>query len=248
MKQKIRFDCLLQIHYPEFSRRTIQLFIAQGQACFNGAVLCKPGQGVSPDAHVFLNAQKPKFVSRAGFKLEAALNEWDIDVEGAVCMDAGISTGGFTDCLLQYGAKIVYGVDVGSGQVDPKIAHDERVILLENTNLKTMVNFSVMVDSVTLDLSFISVLKVMQAVNGILKPNGNFVVLIKPQFEVERHQIARGGIVKNSDFRNAAVQNVVVGIELYGYTLHGIKQSPLTGADGNIEFLAYFRKKSLCFL
>lgn len=240
MKQKIRFDWLLHIHYPEFSRRTIQDFIVQGRAGVNGAILCKPGQGVSPDASVFLNAQKPKFVSRAGFKLEAALCAWSIKIEGAVCMDAGISTGGFTDCLLQYGAKLVYGVDVGTGQVDPKIAHDERVVLFENTNLKAVTGSCMMVDIVTLDLSFISVLKVMHAVKSVLKPKGELIILIKPQFEVERHQIARGGIVKNSDVRQKAVEKVIAGVELAGYVLKGVMQSPIQGADGNIEFLAYF--------
>lgn len=242
MKQKVRFDCLLHTHFPEFSRRTIQQFIVQGQAIVNGAVLCKPGHGVQADALVHLNAQKPKFVSRAGFKLEAALQEWNIQVDGAICMDAGISTGGFTDCLLQNGAKLVYGVDVGSGQVDPKIAHDERVVLFENTNLKTFTALVACVDLVTLDLSFISVLKVMQSVGGILKPHGMLVLLIKPQFEVERHQIARGGIVKNNDIRNSAVQKVVAGVQLYGYSVQGLMQSPVSGADGNIEFLAYFKK------
>lgn len=240
MKQKIRFDCLLQIRYPEFSRKTIQQFIMQGQAGINGAVVHKPSQSVSPDALVFLNAQKPKFVSRAGFKLEAALSTWGIKVEGAVCMDAGISTGGFTDCLLQHGAKLVYGVDVGSGQVDPKIAHDERVMLFENTNLKSITSFCTLVDIVTLDLSFISVLKVMQSVKKVLKTHGKLIILIKPQFEVERHHIARGGIVKNPDIRQQAVEKVITGVELCGYTLQDFMQSPLPGGDGNIEFLAYF--------
>jgi 23S rRNA (cytidine1920-2'-O)/16S rRNA (cytidine1409-2'-O)-methyltransferase len=242
MKQKIRFDCLLHIQYPEFSRRTIQQFIVQGQAFINGAVLCKPGQGVYAESQVFLDAEKPKFVSRAGFKLEAALNEWCIPVEGAVCMDAGISTGGFTDCLLQKGAQRVYGIDVGHSQVDPKIAHDDRVIVVEKTNLRTLTGIAELVDIVTLDLSFISVLKVMEAVGRVLKTGGILIVLIKPQFEVERHLIARGGIVKNNEVRNAAVQKVITGIQTYGYIFKDVMQSPLLGADGNIEFLAHFEK------
>ena len=107
MKQKIRFDCLLHMQYPEFSRRTIQQFIVQGHAFINGAVLCKPGQGVCAGSQVFLDAEKPKFVSRAGFKLEAALHAWSIVVEGMVCMDAGISTGGFTDCLFSTSNNVV---------------------------------------------------------------------------------------------------------------------------------------------
>jgi 23S rRNA (cytidine1920-2'-O)/16S rRNA (cytidine1409-2'-O)-methyltransferase len=242
MKQKIRFDCLLHIQYPEFSRRTIQQFILQGQAFINGAVLCKPGQGVYAESPVFLDAEKPKFVSRAGFKLEAGLNKWHILVEGAICMDAGISTGGFTDCLLQKGAQRVYGIDVGHSQVDQKIAHDDRVIVFEKTNVRTLVGLAELVDIVTLDLSFISVLKVMEAVGRVLKTSGTLLVLIKPQFEVEKHLIARGGIVKDNEVRNAAVQNVIAGIQAYGYAFQASMQSPLTGADGNIEFLAHFKK------
>ncbi|HTM05877.1 MAG TPA: TlyA family RNA methyltransferase [Patescibacteria group bacterium] len=242
MKQKIRFDCLLHMQYPEFSRRTIQQFIVQGHAFINGAVLCKPGQGVCAGSQVFLDAEKPKFVSRAGFKLEAALHAWSIVVEGMVCMDAGISTGGFTDCLLQRGAQRVYGIDVGHGQLDPKIAYDDRVILLEKTNLRTLTSLAELVDIVTLDLSFISVVKVMEAVERFLKNDGTLLILIKPQFEVEGHLIGRGGIVKNDEVRNTAVQKVIAGVQVYGFIFQGVMQSPLSGADGNIEFLAHFKK------
>jgi 23S rRNA (cytidine1920-2'-O)/16S rRNA (cytidine1409-2'-O)-methyltransferase len=155
-------------------------------------------------------------------------------------LDAGISTGGFTDCLLQHGATQVIGIDVGYGQVHEKLRADVRVVVREQTNLRSMEPLGDPVDLVTLDLSFISVLKVMDVVHRCLKPQGKLVVLIKPQFETTRNNICRGGIVKDSRVHEEVVATVVRGIEAHGFVCQGVIESPIFGADGNKEFLAYF--------
>ena len=186
--------------------------------------------------------EKPKFVCRAGFKLEQALDEFNIDVTDFVVMDAGLSTGGFTDCLLQRGAKKVYGVDVGYGQVHENIRVDERVVVMERVNLRHLDALPELVDLVTLDLSFISVLKVMSVVTSLLRPKGKLVVLIKPQFEAERSQVGRGGIIKDPKVHQQVTDLVVAGIKEFGFELQGVTDSPITGTHGNKEFLAYFVK------
>jgi 23S rRNA (cytidine1920-2'-O)/16S rRNA (cytidine1409-2'-O)-methyltransferase len=237
---KKRFDMVVAEHYPQYSRRQIQSWIMQGKILVDGVVLTKPGVLVHEDVPLVLNVQEPKYVSRAGFKLEKALEHFGINVEGLVVLDAGISTGGFTDCLLQHGARKIYGIDVGYGQVHEKVAQDERVVVKERTNLREMRDFEELVDMVTLDLSFISVLKVMDAVCAALKPGGTLVVLIKPQFESERKDIGRGGIVRDPDVHQAVIKKVVGGIIDYGFTFKGVTESPIEGAQGNKEFLAYF--------
>lgn len=209
-----------------------------------GRVLDKPGMQVAPDMQLTLDINEPKYVSRAGFKLEKALEHFNLDVHGLTVLDAGLSTGGFTDCLLQYGAARVIGVDVGYGQVHEKISSDTRVTLLERTNLRYLDVTAIgkQVDMVTLDLSFISVLKVMDTVNNLLKSNGYLIVLIKPQFEAQRHQVGRGGIIKDEQLHNEIIEHVTQGIVARGYELHGAIESPILGATGNKEFLALFKK------
>lgn len=242
MKQKKRLDQFLQDRFPQYSRQQIQSWIMQGKATINDSVITKPGTQVREDDTVLLTVEEPKFVSRAGFKLEKALDAFGIDVQDQIVLDAGISTGGFADCLLQRGAKKIYGVDVGYGQVHEKIRNDARVILLERTNLRELQSVGERVDLVTLDLSFISVLKVMDAVCGILKPNGKLVVLIKPQFEAERHDVGKGGIIKDPDVHKKVIEHVTQGIEVRGFNCIGVIESPLLGAQGNKEFLAYFQR------
>ena len=170
---KKRLDLIVHERYKNYSRTQIKAWIEQGKVKVDGIVINKPGVMVEEDAHIELEFAEPKYVSRAGYKLEKALQHFGINVDNLVALDAGISTGGFTDCLLQHGAKKVYGIEVGSGQTHPKIAHDKRVILLENTNLRTLTSVGELVDLITLDLSFISLLKVMDAVCKLLKPNGS---------------------------------------------------------------------------
>lgn len=237
---KKRLDIVVGERYPLYSRRQIQSWIMQGKILVDGQVQTKPGVVVNEDVPLTMDIEEPKYVGRAGFKLEKALEHFGINVEGLVILDAGISTGGFTDCLLQHGAKKVYGIDVGYGQVHEKVAQDERVVVKERTNLRELRDLDEKVDMVTLDLSFISVLKVMEAVCALLKPDGILVILIKPQFESERKDIGRGGIIKDPNVHQAAIKKVVDGVGYHGFMFKGVVDSPIEGAQGNKEFLAYF--------
>ncbi len=239
MKIKKRLDVLVQEQYPQFSRQQIQSWIMQSKVLVDGKPVTKAGTSVSDDAKIELIAQEPKFVSRAGFKLEKALDHFGIDVTGLVALDAGISTGGFTDCLLQRGIAKVYGVDVGYGQVHEKVSRDPRLHLMERTNLRLLSNFGELVDIVTLDLSFISVLKVMDVITHILKPGGHLFVLIKPQFEAGRDDVGKGGIIKDPAVHQSVIERVTAGIAEHGFACKGVIESPILGGSGNKEFLTY---------
>lgn len=240
MVHKKRLDHLVLERMPHYSRQQIQSWIMQGKVLVDGHPMLKAGTQVLQDIPITVIASEPKYVSRAGFKLEKALAHFALDVTNLVVLDAGLSTGGFTDCLLQHGVAQVYGIDVGYGQVHEKIRQDARVVVMERTNLRNLHDLGCLVDLVTLDLSFISLLKVMDAVNTVLKPDGKLVTLIKPQFEALRHQVGRGGIIKNPAVHNEVIARVTQGIQEYGYVLEGVIESPVHGADGNKEFLAYF--------
>jgi 23S rRNA (cytidine1920-2'-O)/16S rRNA (cytidine1409-2'-O)-methyltransferase len=214
----------------------------QGRVSVDGCVVVKSGSQVVPDAYVVVDVREPKFVSRAGVKLEHALEHFGINVHGLVVMDAGLSTGGFTDCLLGRGARKVYGVDVGYGQVHEKIRKDPRVVVMERTNIRDVSILEDPIDLVTLDLSFISLLKVMDAVCRVIRDKGALVALIKPQFEAGRHEVGRGGIVKDPEVHKAVVDRVVAGIKEYGFVVHGVVASPIEGGMGNKEFLVYATK------
>lgn len=242
-KIKKRLDVALHKLLPEYDERHIQGWIMQGKIFVDGEKITKPGTQVADDAKITYTIEEQKFVSRAGLKLEKALDYFHIDVTGLVILDAGISTGGFTDCLLQRGAKKVYGVDVGYGDVHEKIRTNERLVLLEKTNLRILETVGELVDLVTLDLSFISVLKVMPTVCRVLKKNGALIVLIKPQFEASKHEIGAGGIVRDDGIRQTIVDVTVEGIKKYGFECVGVIDSPIQGAKGNKEFLAYFVRK-----
>lgn len=241
---KQRLDVVVQQQYPDYSRQQIQSWIMQGKVLVDGKPVTKPGVQVRDDVVITLKVKEQKFVSRAGFKLEKALDHFNIDVTDLVVMDAGLSTGGFTSCLLQRGSKKVYGIDVGYGQVHEKIRNDERVIIMERTNLRNVRDLGEKVDLVTLDLSFISILKVMQTVVTVLKDSGQLVTLIKPQFEAQKKDVGRGGIIKDQQIHQDVLDNVTAGIVNHGFKLVGVVDSPIEGASGNKEFLAYFKKHS----
>jgi 23S rRNA (cytidine1920-2'-O)/16S rRNA (cytidine1409-2'-O)-methyltransferase len=243
-KIKKRLDIALHELLSEYDEKHIQSWIMQGKVFVDGEKVTKPGTIVTEDAKISYTIEEQKFVSRAGLKLEKALDHFHIDVKDVTVVDAGISTGGFTDCLLQRGAKKVYGVDVGYGDVHEKIRTDERLILLEKTNLRLLESVGELVDLVTLDLSFISVLAVMPTVCKILKKDGRLIVLIKPQFEASKDEIGAGGIVRDDHIRQAIVNVVVRKIEQQGFESQGVIDSPITGTKGNKEFLAYFIRKS----
>ena len=237
---KKRLDILVQEQLEGKSRQQIQSWIMQGKVQVDGRLVCKPGTPTSLDAQITCDIQEPKYVSRAGFKLEGALDHFKLDVTGLVMLDAGLSTGGFTDCLLQRGAKRIYGIDVGYGQVHEKIRADERVVVMERTNLRNLESLPELVDAVTLDLSFISIVKVLPAVINLMKPEAQLIVLIKPQFEAARHEIGRGGIVRDVAAREAIVQRVCAGIVAQGFTQKDLTLSSLPGATGNQEYCGLF--------
>ena len=242
-KIKKRLDVRLQEQLPQHDLKEIQSWIMQGKVRIDDEIITTPGTQVSEDQVVTHFIEVPKFVSRAGLKLEKALDHFAIDVSGLVVLDAGISTGGFADCMLQRGAKKVYGVDVGQGDVHEKVRIDPRLELLEKTNLRTLETVGELVDLITLDLSFISVLKVMPTVCKLLKPDGKLIVLIKPQFEASKHEIGAGGIVRDDSIRAIIVNVTVEGIERFGFKAVGVTESPVLGTKGNQEFLAYFLRK-----
>lgn len=237
-----RVDLLALQQWPHLSRNQIANMIAQGQLQVDGKIIVKPGVLVAETAILKLDLELPKYVSRAGFKLESALNYFKINVQDLVVLDAGLSTGGFTDCLLQHGAKKIYGVDVGSNQAHTKILADSRVMVLEQTNLKDLAKLPELVDLITLDLSFISVLKVIPNILKLMTPVAHLLVLIKPQFEAGQAAINRGGVVRDSQVRLATVQQVIAGIEQLGFKSLGVCESVITGTMGNQEYLAYFAR------
>ena len=243
-KIKKRLDIALKELLPEYDEKCIQSWIMQGKVFIDGQVVSKPGEQVTQESKITYSIEEQRFVSRAGLKLEKALDYFHIDVTGLVVLDAGISTGGFTDCLFQRGAKKVYGVDVGYGDVHERIRKDERLVLLEKTNVRLLETVGELVDLITLDLSFISLLSVMQTVCKILKKEGKLVVLIKPQFEASKHEIGAGGIVRDDAIRKAIVDVTIASMIKYGYELVGVIDSPISGAKGNREFLAYFIRKN----
>lgn len=240
MKRKKRLDQLVLQKAPAQSRRRIQEEIAKGNVTVDGVVVTKPGAQYFEDAAIAFSFEKQQFVSRAGLKLQKALDHFGIDVTDLVVLDAGLSTGGFADCVLQRGAKKVYGIDVGHSQLDASLIDNPRLVVMERTNLRTLESVGQLVDMVTLDLSFISVLKVMDAVTRMLKPHGILIVLIKPQFEAEPSSIGKRGIIKDAAIHEQVIQKVIAGIESHGFALQGITESPILGGDGNKEFLAYF--------
>lgn len=242
---KKRLDLLISERMPNHSRQQVQSWIMQGKVRVDDQIVTKSGNATAEDAKIDVDVVEPKYVGRAGFKLEKALEYFSVNVADLIVLDAGLSTGGFTDCLLQHGAKKVYGVDVGYGQVHEKIRADSRVVVMERTNLRELADIGEKVDLVTLDLSFISLLKVMDAVCALLKDDGKLITLIKPQFEAGKHEVGRGGIVKDPAVHEAVIKNVTQSIVQRGFGFVGVVESPITGADGNKEFLAYFKRLNL---
>ncbi len=238
---KIRLDRLLVDRGLVESRERGHALIIAGQVLVNGKKVEKAGTAVPADADLRILGEQPRFVSRGGLKLEAALRGFGIAIGGKTALDVGASTGGFTDCLLQSGAAKVYAVDVGYGQLAWKLRQDPRVVAIERVNIRDMDPSFVpeRVDIAVIDVSFISLEKVVPPVLGFLKPDAEIVALIKPQFEVGREQVGKGGIVRDEAARNAAVKKVEDGIRGLGLEVKGIITSPITGQDGNVEFLVY---------
>lgn len=239
MKQ--RLDHLLVSRGLCESREQGKRLILAGEVLVNEQPLTKAGQLIPEDAVIRVK-QPPKYVSRGGFKLEGALDHFGIDVRGKVCLDVGASTGGFTDCLLQRGARKVFAFDVGTNQLVWKLRNDPRVVSRENFNVRHMQPSDVgeEVDLIVADVSFISLTLVLPPAFVVLKPGGDAVVLIKPQFELSREEIGRGGIVRETALHDKACRKIEDFVKAQaGWQWRGIVESSIQGTDGNREFLAW---------
>jgi 23S rRNA (cytidine1920-2'-O)/16S rRNA (cytidine1409-2'-O)-methyltransferase len=237
---KTRLDRLLVDRGLADSREKAQALIMAGEVLVNGQKGSKAGQPVPEDAALEVLA-RPPYVSRGGFKLAAALQHWMIDPTGWVCLDVGSSTGGFTDVLLQSGAARVHAVDVGVGQLDWKLRTDARVAVHEGINARelTPTEIGESVDLLTCDVSFISVTLILPAAVPLLsQPKGQMVILVKPQFEVGKGKVGKGGIVRDPELHQAACRRVESAVRDLGYEA-SLMESPIRGAEGNKEFLLY---------
>lgn len=238
---KTRLDRLLVERGLAESRQKAQALIMAGEVLLNGQKAAKPGHNVEEDAAVEVLA-RPKYVSRGGLKLEEGLAVFGVDVAGKVCVDIGSSTGGFTDALLQAGAARVHAVDVGAGQLDWKLRNDARVVVHEGINARelTIQEIGEPAALVVCDVSFISVTLILPAAQRLLQNDGQMVILIKPQFEVGKGQVGKGGIVRDPALHHAACERVERAVRELGFTT-SIIDSPILGAEGNKEFLLHAR-------
>ena len=233
---RLRLDQLLTERGLAASRSEAQALIHAGEVELDGNRRLKPGQMVADDAHPTV-LDRPRWASRAGAKLEHALDIFGIDAGGLACLDAGASTGGFTDVLLSRGARIVYAVDVGRAQLVDRLRRDPRVVNMERTNLRELTELPEPIDLATLDLSFISLALVLPAVRRLLSADGRVVALVKPQFEAGRQDVPRGGVVRDADTWRRVLEDVSGAATEASLVPIGLTRSPITGGDGNVEFL-----------
>jgi 23S rRNA (cytidine1920-2'-O)/16S rRNA (cytidine1409-2'-O)-methyltransferase len=238
--EKQRLDRWMVEQGAAESREKAQALIMAGEVLIDGHKATKAGQPVAPDSRIEILA-KPRYVSRGGLKLEGALKRFSVDPTGLVCADFGSSTGGFTDCLLQAGALRVFAIDVGTNQLDWRLRSDPRVAVLEGVNARYLEpeNLNAPIDLAVCDVSFISATLILPAMLRVLKPaEGRMIVLVKPQFEVGKGQVGKGGIVRDPAQHEESCGKVRKFIEDAGYKTD-IMESPITGAEGNREFLLY---------
>ncbi|HUI81199.1 MAG TPA: TlyA family RNA methyltransferase [Bryobacteraceae bacterium] len=238
---KVRLDRLLVERGLVDSREKAQALIMAGDVLLNGQRALKAGQAVTADVAIELLA-RPQYVSRGGLKLKGALDHFSIDAAGLVCLDIGSSTGGFTDALLQAGAARVHAVDVGMGQLAWSLRTDPRVVVHEGINARELRldDIGELASLLTCDVSFISVTLILPAVVRLLHPDGRMVILVKPQFEVGKGQVGKGGIVREPELHQDACERIRRAVEEFGFTTD-IMDSPILGAEGNKEFLLYAR-------
>ncbi|HLB28093.1 MAG TPA: TlyA family RNA methyltransferase [Dehalococcoidales bacterium] len=237
---KLRLDTLLVEKGLAESRAKAQALIMAGKVSVDGKEVTKAGTLVPEDAVISI-AEPPPFVGRGGLKLDYALDQFQLDVLGKVAADIGASTGGFTDCLLKRGASRVYAIDVGYGQLDYRLRQDKRVVVMERVNARYPLTLPEKVDLATIDVSFISVEKIIPSVAQVLKPGGYLVVLIKPQFEAKREEVGKGGVIKQPSLHALVMGRFIAWVVRQGFRLSGLVASPVLGASGNREFLILLR-------
>ncbi|MBQ7534715.1 MAG: TlyA family RNA methyltransferase [Stomatobaculum sp.] len=236
---KKRLDLLLTERYLAPSREKAKALIMSGIVYVNGQKEDKAGASFPEEAEIEIRGNTLKYVSRGGLKLEKAVAEFGVQPEGKICMDVGASTGGFTDCMLQNGALKVYAVDVGHGQLDWKLRNDPRVVCLEKTNIRYTTREQVPEEIAlsSIDVSFISLSKVLPAVKNLLSPKGEVVALIKPQFEAGREQVGKHGVVRDPAVHCSVIRAAAEYAAQNGFTVRGLTYSPIRGPEGNIEYL-----------
>lgn len=242
--KKVRLDQLLVDKGLSQSRERAKITIMEGSVFVDGQRVDKPGTAVDPEKQIEVRGEQLAFVSRGGKKLEKALKVFPVDPAGKLCIDCGASTGGFTDVLLQNGAKKVYAVDVGYGQLAWKLRTDERVVNMERTNLRYVTPEQIpdVLDLAVMDVSFISIRLVLPAVRELLRPDGDVICLIKPQFEAGRENVGKKGVVRDKAVHLAVLEQFIEFFPAAGFTLLGLDFSPIRGPEGNIEYLAWLKK------
>lgn len=241
---KERLDVLLVERGVVTGRDKAKAVIMAGLVYTDGQKVTKAGTMVETDAVIEYRGEQMKFVSRGGYKLERAMKVFPITLEDCICMDIGASTGGFSDCMLQCGAKKVYAVDVGYGQLDWKLRTDERVVNMERTNIRYVEQLDETLDFISVDVSFISLKLVLPTAARLLGENGSGVCLIKPQFEAGRNQVGKGGVVRDKAVHRQVIEQVIGYANENGFSVGGLDYSPIKGPKGNIEYLLYITKKA----
>ncbi len=241
MKVKKRLDVLLAERGFAESRTKAQAIIMSGQVYVDGQKADKPGISYEDTVAIEVRGDVCPYVSRGGLKLEKALRDFGVKPEGYVCSDSGASTGGFTDCLLQQGAKKVFAIDVGYGQLDWKIREDDRVVVMERTNIRyvTPEQLGEPLDLSVIDVSFISLKIVLPAIKALLKPTGQVLCLIKPQFEAGRDKVGKKGVVRDPQTHEEVLRDFVELAHQLDFAILGLTFSPVKGPEGNIEFLGH---------
>ena len=239
-----RLDMAMLQRGLEQSRERAKALIMSGIVYVNGQRCDKAGQGVHEKDQIEIRGNKMPYVSRGGYKLEKAIDVFDIDLQGAICMDIGASTGGFTDCMLQNGAKKVYSVDVGYGQLAWSLRTDDRVVNLERTNIRYLETIDDVLDFVSIDVSFISLKLVLPVAYRFLNDDGKVLALIKPQFEAGREQVGKKGVVRDKQVHLQVIKQVCNYATEYGFVPYKLDYSPIKGPEGNIEYLICLCKDS----
>ena len=241
MKIKKRLDVLLVERLYADTRSKAQAIIMSGNVYVNGQKADKAGTSFEETVDIEVRGAVCPYVSRGGLKLEKALRDFGVNVEGFVCSDSGASTGGFTDCLLQQGAKKVFAIDVGYGQLDWKIRSDERVVVMERTNIRyvTPEDLGEPLDLSVIDVSFIGLEIVLPTIKTLLKPTGQVLCLIKPQFEAGKENVGKKGVVRDPKIHQMVLDNFVSLVDGLGFKILGLTFSPVKGPEGNIEFLGH---------
>ncbi len=243
---KERLDVILMNQGYATSREKAKAIIMSGNVYVNGQKEDKAGTSFDESKiKLEVRGHALKYVSRGGLKLEKAMNCWGLLLDGKVCMDIGSSTGGFTDCMLQNGAARVYAVDVGKGQLDWKLRNDERVVCMEQTNFRYMTEQDIpdKLDFASVDVSFISLTKILIPARNLLKIGGEMVCLIKPQFEAGRDKVGKNGVVREPEIHREVIEKIVIYAQGIGFHVLHLEYSPIKGPEGNIEYLVHLKKK-----